>query len=732
MNPTHKEALLLHQNGITSVPILPANQTGEKKPAIPWKNLTHQNTTETALNDWYNNREYGIGILTGTPSNDVIMVELEGTAAHHFATLTNTAKTQGLTQLWQTITSGWCETTPSGGYHWYMRVPGTTHRNTKLAKRPATPTELEQSPEKTKTLAETRGTGGYSVIAPTGPTFSHKNRAWTRLSGGPQTIATLTETEFNQILDLFRTLDETPQPEPEQAPLPAVAVSTPGRQRPGDQYNEQTPWEHILTGWQKHHQDSDGTIHWTRPGKPLSEGPSATTGHSTDGIDRLYVFSTSTEFPTEEPINKFRAYSILNHNGNDQAAARELARQGYGDQTKITIDLPATPTTPTTKENPTEENSEDIATPTWEPIDLTEILNGTYQPPTATLFTRTDGQSLLYPGLVHDIHGESESGKSLTIQTQCAHHLQNNQPVAYIDYESEPLAITERLQLMGATPQQIRNNFTYIRPEQDPYNSHELPSFQHLLNQNFTLIVIDGVTDALGQSGAASKDNDEIATWHRLIPRTLARHTGAAVVLIDHVTKNTDNRGRFAIGGQTKMAAIDGASYLCEIQEPLGRGLQGEITLRIAKDRPGVIRAKSGAYRASDRTQEAARITIDSTDPTRIITTINPPETNINDTAEGSVEPRGVMEKISRLVEAYQEPITRSALIKAYRADRGVGRQKVVLDAINRLVDGGYLIEKEGARGARTFRSARVYRDNGNVIMDLPVAEVVPFGGGHR
>ncbi|MFD0358268.1 phage/plasmid primase, P4 family [Streptomyces sp. NPDC127110] len=73
---------------------------------------------------------------------------------------------------------------------------------------------------------------------------------------------------------------------------------------------------------------SGSTSYWQRPGKDGRE-PSATTGRAMDR-DRLYVFTTSTEFVAERPYTKFGAYALLNHSGDHSAAAKELRRQGYG------------------------------------------------------------------------------------------------------------------------------------------------------------------------------------------------------------------------------------------------------------------------------------------------------------------------------------------------------------------------------------------------------------------
>jgi hypothetical protein len=59
------------------------------------------------------------------------------------------------------------------------------------------------------------------------------------------------------------------------------------------------------------------------------------------------------------------------------------------------------------------------------------------------------------------------------------------------------------------------------------------------------------------------------------------------VVLIDHVTKDTSTRNRWAIGGQAKTAGLTGAPYTVEVVAPLGRGMRGEVVLKIPKDRPG-------------------------------------------------------------------------------------------------------------------------------------------------
>lgn len=293
---------------------------------------------------------------------------------------------------------------------------------------------------------------------------------------------------------------------------------------------------------------------------------------------------------------------------------------------------------------------------------------------------RSDGQFLLYPGLVHDFHGESESGKSLVAQIECANLMLQGQYVTYIDFESGPGPVASRMIALGVHPAIIAALFTYIRPEVNPYALTEKEAFIKLLSTRPALVVIDGVTDALAQSGVASKDNDDITKWHRAIPRMITYRTGAAVLLIDHVSKDSE-RGRFAIGGSAKMNTLDGASYAVEMLEPIGRGMRGSISLRIGKDRPGAIRPHCGQWRAKDRTQEAALVIVDSTrDPGRIMYEIHPPKSSVAMGPEpedgdprhrfpvATSRPTVLMERISRWMEEHQ-PVEGLALATIERLE---------------------------------------------------------------
>lgn len=330
-------ARALTRAGISYVPTLPG---GDKKPATQWKQYTQQQPTPQQADAWYETHpEWGIAAISGTVSGNLIMVELEGRAAHQYEALKELAHDSGLGSLWDTAAAGWLEASPTGGLHWFLRSTQPVPGNQKLARG-----------ADRLVLAETRGEGGYTIIAPTGPQHHALARPWTKIAGGPDTIPTLTPSQLDDFLTLFRTLDEQPERTVGQDGTKAAqggtrwdTSGTIGRLKPGDDYENKTSWGQILTphGWETVYQQA-GTTYWRRPGKKV--GISATTGNA-DDRDRLYVFTTSTEFESETPYTKFGAYTVLEHGGDHAAAAKQLAAEGYGEKLgDVIIDLPQAPT----------------------------------------------------------------------------------------------------------------------------------------------------------------------------------------------------------------------------------------------------------------------------------------------------------------------------------------------------------------------------------------------------
>lgn len=340
--------------------VLPIRGDGTKAPALrDWKHLQSRRPTTAELDDWFSADVHDLGVVQGAVSGNAELTELEGRATHLLPDLKALAHDTGLGDLWDTVTTGWVEMSPSGGLHFHYRLTdGPVPGNTKLARRPSTPEELAQwkatetaraadladpdlrarrlakidattERDVVQVLAETRGEGGQVVVAPS--RHHPTGRPWTRLLGGPATAPTITLEQRDAFHTVLRTLDH--QPEPPAAPARAATASPrdPGDGiTPGDDYEQRTDWADILTphGW-THVTTRGRTRYWLRPGKARGTGFSATTGHA-DDRDRLYVFTTSTDFQAEVPYTKLGAYALLEHRGDHNAAAKQLYADGYG------------------------------------------------------------------------------------------------------------------------------------------------------------------------------------------------------------------------------------------------------------------------------------------------------------------------------------------------------------------------------------------------------------------
>lgn len=239
----------------------------------------------------------------------------------------------------------------------------------------------------------------------------------------------------------------------------------------------------------------------------------------------------------------------------------------------------------------------------WQPIDMTDaVAGGDVTEPTR--LERTDGVALLYPGRVHWMQGESESLKSWAAQLAIAQALTADGSALCIDFEDDERGVASRLTALGVPAAVIcdPDRFVYVRPDEPLRNAQGAVTvgeiaLQPVLARLWDVVVIDGVTEAMTVEGLSLMDNADAANWMRLLPKRIAATTGAAVVCIDHVTKNRDGQGRYALGAQHKLAGVTGAVFKVEARRRLSRATTEPVTatsvITVEKDRPGWVRSQA-------------------------------------------------------------------------------------------------------------------------------------------
>lgn len=356
------------------------------------------------------------------------------------------------------------------------------------------------------------------------------------------------------------------------------------------------------------------------------------------------------------------------------------------------------------------------ASSSWRFEDLAQLASGIELPPTPTVFQREDGQGLFYRGAVNDLHGEPGCGKSMIAQIATAQELKADRDVIYIDYEDSARNVVKRLLLLGVSGEQIIGHLHYVRPSAKPSSPTSLGGWRETLDyaDTATLAIIDGVTSCLAYAGLDSNSGDDIAAWYNTMPRLISA-CGPAVVLIDHVVKSKDNRGRYAGGSMQKLALIDGISYSVDMTKPVGKGVRGTIVIKSGKDRISEIEEHCAVSWSSNGShlREAARIEINSTDPKLMRVTIARPNMMPSDETtrqRGLERPTGLMEKVSRIIENAPEEPNQTEIIELLKDDGSSARKTTVLTAINRLLEGEWISSRSGRNNRNIYASVRPYR----------------------
>ncbi|MEA3502188.1 MAG: AAA family ATPase, partial [Actinomycetota bacterium] len=224
---------------------------------------------------------------------------------------------------------------------------------------------------------------------------------------------------------------------------------------------------------------------------------------------------------------------------------------------------------------------------TWSPIDLQEAVSGDYTGPQPALLQRSDGKHLMYPGMVHSLAGPPGGGKSWIAQEAAGQMLRSGSNVLYFDFEDFPESVVSRLKILGVPDQTILERFGYVSPSEPlpPDGAEGLDGWIEVVD----LVVLDGVTDAMTLHQWNPIDNRDSAEFMQRLIRPLASGVRRpAVLLVDHVTKASDNRGRYAIGAQHKLAAVQ-VQFTVETTTPFDQDHDGTITMSVTKDRYGQV-----------------------------------------------------------------------------------------------------------------------------------------------
>ena len=217
---------------------------------------------------------------------------------------------------------------------------------------------------------------------------------------------------------------------------------------------------------------------------------------------------------------------------------------------------------------------------------------GDIMPPAPTIGTRQDGVGIFYAGQVNSVFGEPEAGKTWLANCAAVEALLKGGSALILDLDHNgPQSTIQRLLDLGAPESVLRNpdRFRYTEPDDD---QQVLNIIKDARVWEPTVTIVDSMGELLPLFGASSNSPDDFTRVHTVVLKPLAK-SGSAVIVIDHLAKNTDSKAYGSSGTAAKKRAIGGTSLRVTALEPFTPGTGGKAHVTINKDRHGGLRAKS-------------------------------------------------------------------------------------------------------------------------------------------
>jgi hypothetical protein len=317
----------------------------------------------------------------------------------------------------------------------------------------------------------------------------------------------------------------------------------------------------------------------------------------------------------------------------------------------------------------------------WIPSSLIQLAAHPPAPPTIG--------NILYPGKRTLLSGETESLKTWLALILAKAEMELEIPVAWVDLDDMGAgALLQRLRALQVPDSTIDEFFFYYQPEERLKGEQLQDVLMQLTVTGTRMMVIDAFTPALHLHGLSPDSNIDIEAFWKDVADPIAK-TGTAPVVIDHVVKDKDSRGKYASGSERKAsgATVHIGSHTLNA---LAIGTTGRTLLTTHKDRPGYLpRPTIGVLTlASDGAWIDYRLDADKSHDT------------------GTFRPTVLMQRISQKLEPLDEPVSRAWVETTIK-----GNRQAIRTALDTLASEGHLEQITGPRNSHMFTSLKPYRE---------------------
>lgn len=330
---------------------------------------------------------------------------------------------------------------------------------------------------------------------------------------------------------------------------------------------------------------------------------------------------------------------------------------------------------------------EEVERDSWMPQNLASLADTPPVEPTL------GGLGLVYPGKRHVFSGPQESAKTLAAYVVGLEVVRQGDRIVLIDFEMGPWDAKGRLVDLGATPQDLEA-MLYVAPE--------VPAtpavIAYLIQQEPALVIVDAAVGAYELQGLDDNKRSDVERFTRIYVKEFWRASIATIVL-DHVTKNSETRGNYAIGSERKVGGAD-VHLGFTVIHPIKRGASGVYKITTHKDRGGFMKRGKLAEFELVSDPDTHALSWAFTTPTE-------------SDEEHPFRPTHLMEKVSRFLEMQPEPVPRNTVEKA-----SLGKTDYVRVALDTLTDEGYIVETKGPNRMRLVELERAYREDSDFVQN--------------
>jgi AAA domain-containing protein len=192
---------------------------------------------------------------------------------------------------------------------------------------------------------------------------------------------------------------------------------------------------------------------------------------------------------------------------------------------------------------------------------------------------------LIYAGGLHSIAGPPDCGKTTIALWWALRHVRAGHTVVFLDEEGGAELVAEKLIALNATPEDAERIRYYPFPARS-WNPCDVIVLRELLDDvKPSLVLWDSSAAFLSRAGLDENSASDVTRFWSQVLTPIAREHGAAVLVIDHDTKDGIT-SRFARGSGAKLAACD-VAFKVAIGQPFSRTQNGVLKMAVSKDRRG-------------------------------------------------------------------------------------------------------------------------------------------------